>query len=153
MLAIYPYHHNIGENEVESDGYVGCVTYLLWTSSAAEEHSEKQGWTTQRYLEMGAAWVVRSHHIEYFLPASAGDEVVIDTWVSNFGKTRCLRKYLIRRPKDDAILVTAETSWTLVDIAKRAPRRIPDEIVDAFFPVPESDEPTSKRSAKPTHTE
>ena len=118
MSAIYPYHHVIGKNEVEPDGYVSCLTYLLWTRSAAQEHSAKQGWTTERYLEIGAAWVVRSHHIEYFRPAFAGEEVVIDTWVSNFGKTRSLRKYLIRRPDDDAALVTAETNWALVDIAK-----------------------------------
>ncbi|MDG2408801.1 MAG: thioesterase [Pirellulales bacterium] len=153
MSAIYPYHHVIGENEVEPDGYVSCLTYLLWTRSAAQEHSAKQGWTHEKYIEIGAAWVVRTHHIDYFRPAFAGEEVVIDTWVSNFGKTRSLRKYLIRRPEDDCVLVTAETNWALVDIAKRRPRRIPQEIIDSFILVPECDEPTPKRSAEPARTE
>ena len=110
----------------------------------AQEHSAKQGWTPERYIEIGAAWVVRSHHIEYFRPAFAGEEVVIDTWVSNFGKTRSLRKYMIRRPADDSVLVTAETNWALVDIAKRRPRRIPQEIIDAFTLVSEADEPNPR---------
>ena len=153
MSAIYPYHHIIGKNEVEPDGYVSCLTYLLWTRSAAQEHSAQQGWTTERYIEIGAAWVVRCHHIEYFRPAFAGEEVVVDTWVSSFGKTRSLRKYLIRRPADDCVLVTAETNWALVDIAKRRPRRIPQEIIDSFTLVPECDEPTPKRKPEPARTE
>ena len=82
-----------------------------------------------------------------------GEEVVIDTWVSNFGKTRSLRKYLIRRPADDCVLVTAETNWALVDIAKRRPRRIPQEIIDAFTLVPECEEPKPKPAPEPARSE
>jgi hypothetical protein len=37
----------------------------------AIEHSATVGWPMRRYLELGAAWVVRSHFIEYFRPAFA----------------------------------------------------------------------------------
>ena len=83
----------------------------------------------------------------------AGEEVVVDTWVSHFGKTRSLRKYLIRRPADDCVLVTAETNWALVDIAKRRPRRIPQEIIDAFTLGPECEEPKPKQAPEPARTE
>jgi len=60
MSAIYPYHHIIEKNEVEPDGYVSCLTYLLWTRSAAQEHSAKQGWTPEKYIEIGAAWILET---------------------------------------------------------------------------------------------
>ena len=141
MPAIYPYHHVVQDNEVEPDGYVSCLTYLLWTRSAALAHSAEHGWGEQRYLDIGAAWVVRSHAIQYLRPAFAGEEVMIETWVSRFQKTKSLRKYRISRPADDTLLVTAETNWALIDITKRRPCRIPTDLKEAFQIVPESEEP------------
>jgi acyl-CoA thioester hydrolase len=144
MAAIYPYHHVVQDDEVEPDGYVSCLTYLLWTRSAALAHSAEHGWGEQCYLDLGIAWVVRSHSIQYFRPAFTGEEVVVETWVSNFGKTKSLRKYRISRPADDKLLVTAETNWALIDIAKRRPFRIPSELKEAFPIVTESEEPLMK---------
>lgn len=144
MPAIYPYNHVVQKNEVEPDGYVSCLTYLLWTRSAALAHSAEHGWGEDRYIDIGAAWVVRSHSIQYLRPAFVGQEVVVETWVSSFKKTKSLRKYRIMRPSDDSLLVTAETNWALIDIAKRRPCRIPDDLKEAFPIVPESEEPFTK---------
>lgn len=139
--AIYSYDHRVQADEVEQDGYVSCLTYLLWTRSAAMAHSAAQGWPPRRYLEIGAAWVVRSHWIEYLRPTTAGQEIIVRTWVANFRKTKALRKYQIIRPSDGAILVNAETHWALIDIEKHQPRRIPPELSAAFPIVSEDDEP------------
>ncbi len=146
MPDIYRYRHTIDETDVDSDGYPSCLTYLSWTQSAAQAHSAEQGWSAREYHAIGAAWVVRSHHIEYLNSATVGEAVEIDTWVSSFNKTRCLRKYLIRQPDDNRLLVTAETIWAFIDFAARRPRRIPQEIIDAFTLVPECDEPGPKNS-------
>ena len=146
MPAVYCYRHMIDETDVDSDGYPSCLTYLSWTQSAAQAHSAEQGWGTQKYHALGSAWVVRSHHIQYFSTATVGESISIDTWVSNFNKTRCLRKYLVRQSDDDRLLVTAETVWTFIDFSARRPRRIPKEIIDAFTLVPECDEPRPKNS-------
>ena len=86
--------------------------------------------------------MVRQHTIRYLKPAFAGQDVIIQTWVSYFRKTKALRKYRIIRPEDNALLVVAETSWTLIDTGKRIPRRVPAELADAFPTLPEDEEPT-----------
>ena len=144
MSAIYTYPHVVHQNELEPDNSVSCLTYLLWTREAALAHSAAQGWPDQRYLDNDLGWVVRSHAIEYLRPAALGDAVIIDTWVSSFRKTKSLRKYRIRRPADDTLLVVAETNWAMVDIKKRAPCRIPSDLVEAFPLLPESEEPPIK---------
>ncbi len=148
MPAVYCYRHIIDESEVDSDGYPSCLTYLSWTQSAAQAHSVEQGWSAREYHSIGAAWVVRSHHIEYLNSATVGEAIAIDTWVSNFNKTRCLRKYLIRQPDENRLLVTAETIWAFIDLTQRRPRRIPREIIDAFTLVPECDEPGQKNTVQ-----
>jgi acyl-CoA thioester hydrolase len=130
--AIYCYAHTVGDDEIDELGHVSNLAYLKWMLAAAVEHSAAQGWPAQRYLEIGAGWVVRSHFIEYLQPAFAGQQVLVKTWVADFRKIRSLRKYKIMRPSDDALLAVAETDWAFVGLERRSPRRIPQELVNAF---------------------
>jgi acyl-CoA thioester hydrolase len=109
--------------------------------TAAILHSAEQGWTMDRYRQHNAAWVVREHRIQYRLPALLGDELQVLTWVSNFRKVRSLRRYNIVRPADGSLLVIGETDWTFVGTATGAPRRVPEELANAFQVVDEADFP------------
>ena len=84
---------------------------------------------------MGQGWVVRSHAIEYLLPAFAGDHVVVETWVTTMKKVTSLRRYRIVRGGDGALLATAETNWAFVDLTTFKPVRIPPEVGGAFVVV------------------
>src|SRR5579859_4489238 len=63
--------------------HVNNLVYLKWMQSAAVAHSAVQGWPAERYQELGAGWVVRSHHIEYLQAAFDDDEIIVRTWVAN----------------------------------------------------------------------
>jgi acyl-CoA thioester hydrolase len=104
---------------------------------AAVAHSSKQGWSPERYAEEGSAFVVRSHKIEYLAPSFAGQSIVVETWVTGFQKVTSLRKYLIRRPDDDALLARAETNWAYIGRKHGVPRRIPQQLIDSFEPAPD----------------
>ena len=77
---------------------------------------------------LNATWVVREHRIEYFLPAFAGEEIQIKTWIENIRRVRSLRKYEFVRKLDSKVLVRGETDWVFVDIKTGRPRAIPDEV-------------------------
>ena len=141
MPPIYELTHTVRDREIDAQGHVGNLEYLKWVQAAAVEHSTVQGWPPRRYQEAGAGWVVRSHSIQYLQPAFAGQQVRVLTWVSNFRKTRSLRKYKILRPADDSILAIGETDWAYIGIEHRVPRRIPRELAEAFEVIPESEEP------------
>ncbi|MGE3317567.1 MAG: acyl-CoA thioesterase [Planctomycetaceae bacterium] len=137
MPAIYEHHHVVLDAEIDDQGHVNNVEYLRWMNRAAVDHSTAQGWPPQRYLESGGGWVVRTHRIDYLLPAFAGDEIVIRTWVGNFTKATSIRRYHIIRPRDGATLAKAETNWAFISLEHRVPRRIPPELADAFEQVDE----------------
>ena len=132
MPAIFAYHHRVRDDEIDEQGHVNNLRYLAWMQSAAIGHSAAQGWTAQRYRDLGAGWVVRSHCIEYREPAFAADEIIVQTWVAGFQKVTSLRKYRIVRAGDEALLAIAETNWAFVGFQTRQPRRIPPELIAAF---------------------
>ena len=105
--------------------------YVQWMQDIAVEHYEFIGGTNPMQLA-GATWVVREHKIEYLLPAFAGEEIEIKTWVENIRRVRSLRKYEFTRKSDGKILVKGETDWVFVDSKNGRPVAIPDEVSAVF---------------------
>jgi acyl-CoA thioester hydrolase len=142
MPAIYEHRLIVPDDAIDGQGHANNLEYVRWMQEAAIAHSDAQGWPAERYRGLGAGWVVRSHKIEYRQAAFAGDEVVVRTWVSDFRKIRSLRKYKIIRATDDTLLAVAETDWAFIGYERRAPRRIPPEVAEAFIVVPPEEEPS-----------
>jgi len=135
MPAFFHYAHTVADEEIDALGHANNLAYLKWMLSAAIAHSDAVGWTTERYLELGAGWVVRSHSIEYRSPAFAGQEIVVRTWIADFKKVTSLRRYEIVRAVDQTLLATAETNWAFIGFEHRVPRRILPEIIASFGPL------------------
>ena len=141
MPAIFEYRLTVQPEAIDGQGHVNNLEYVRWMQEAALAHSAAQGWPSERYHQIGAGWVVRSHKIEYLQAAFAGDEILVYTWVSDFRKIRSLRKYKMLRLKDNAVVAVAETDWAFIGLEHRVPRRVPPEVADAFIVVPEDQEP------------
>lgn len=141
MPAIFQHPLIVDEDAIDGQGHVNNLEYVRWMQEAAIAHSTAQGWSPDRYREIGSGWVVRSHKIEYRQPAFAGDQVTVYTWIANFQKIRSLRKYKIVRSSDETTLAVAETDWVFVGFQPRVPRRPPLELVEAFDVVTAEDEP------------
>lgn len=121
----------IPENVIDENGHVNNVAYVQWMQDVAVEHYETIGGTNPMQL-IKATWVVREHRIEYLLPAFAGEEIEIRTWVENIRRVRSLRKYEFVRRSDTKVLVKGETDWVFVDVKTGAPRAIPEEVSRVF---------------------
>lgn len=141
MPAIYEHRLTVLDDAIDGQGHANNLEYIRWMQEAAIAHSHVQGWPAERYRQIGAGWVVRSHRIDYLQAAFAGDQIVVRTWVSDFRKIRSLRKYKIIRTADQVVLAIAETDWAFIGHERRAPKRVPPEVVDAFIVVPPEEEP------------
>lgn len=125
---------------IDANGHVGSVAYVAWMQEVAIEHSTAAGWPMERYREIEAGWVVRSHFIEYFRPAFAGELLSLHTWVPQFDQRLTPRRYLFVRDADRQILVQAETRWVFVDTTTGRRRPIPGDLIAAFEVVPDDAE-------------
>lgn len=135
--SIFEQRRSVVPADIDVNGHVNNLRYLEWILEAALGHSEAVGWTLARYQDLGAAWVVRSHTIEYLRPAFAGDQVVVRTWVSEMTRVSSRRKSHVLRP-DGTILARAETLWVFVSRRAHALDRVPPELVAAFPLVPDA---------------
>lgn len=131
ISAVFSKIITIPENVIDENGHVNNVAYVQWMQDVAVEHYETIGGTNPMQL-IGATWVVREHRIEYLLPAFAGEEIEIRTWVENIRRVRSLRKYEFVRRSDTKVLVKGETDWVFVDVKTGAPRAIPEEVSRVF---------------------
>jgi len=101
----------------------------------AIEHSAAAGWPLARYQAIGAAWVVRSHFVEYLRPLFLGEPLAVHTWVPRFDQRAAPRKYLFVRESDRREAARAETAWVFVDLGTGKRRPLPPELLAAFHPI------------------
>jgi acyl-CoA thioester hydrolase len=139
MPQIYRYDLVVTDDVIDENGHVNNIEYLRWMQDAAIHHADSWGCTLATKAA-GAAWVVRSHRIEYLKPAFSGERISVLTWVSNFRRVQSLRKYKVIRVEDDAVLAEAETEWIFVDAQSGRLRSIPKEVSTVFELAPKERE-------------
>ena len=127
MNPIYQFDIPVTADVVDRNGHVNNVAYIQWLQDAAVGHARASGCMAAT-TAAGASWVVRTHHIEYFAPAFAGDTLTMLTWVVNFKRVRSLRKYKLVRAADQTVVARAETDWVFVNAKTGRPMTIPDDV-------------------------
>lgn len=137
MPRLYEKPVLVGPESIDALGHVNNREYLRWMEEAALEHSAAQGWSTERYLAAGGAWVAAEHRIEYLRPAFAGESLVVCTWVESLTGSDSLRRYVISRGRKP--VARGETRWTFVNLASGRAIAVPEEVAHAFERVPEAD--------------
>ena len=135
----------VPESAIDRNGHVNNVQYVQWMQDAAEAHSASLGWPTERYAALGRHWIVRSHSIEYFHSAYAGELIRVETWVTGFRRVKSLRKFRFVRPKDGVVLARAATVFILCDNEKGGPASIPAEVIADYPVLPPEEEPGRRR--------
>ncbi|MCW5592981.1 MAG: acyl-CoA thioesterase [Burkholderiales bacterium] len=144
MPRIFPFRIPVAAGDIDANEHVNNLAYLRWMQEAAWAHSTAQGWTRERYRELGSGWFVRSHFIEYLRPAHPGDVLLLHTWVGEMKAGSCVRRFLFLREGAEQPVATARTRWAFVDLASGRPVRIPSEVSSAFPIVPDGDPELAK---------
>ena len=127
---VYARSFNIPADVIDENGHVNNVAYVQWMQEIAVEHYASIGGIEAQGQD--ATWFVREHRIEYFLPAFAGEEIQIRTWVENIRRVRSLRKYEFVRMSDGRVLVRGETDWVFVNAKTGRPLPIPEHVAKVF---------------------
>ena len=138
--GVYRDEFTVPESAIDVNGHVNNVAYVRWMIDVAVRHFRASGSAAAMH-DIGASWVVRSHHIEYLRPAFAEDRIQASTWIVNFGRVRSLRRYAFTRMSDGKMLAKGETDWVFVNAESGRPCSIPEQIKQAFTLVPDERAP------------
>jgi acyl-CoA thioester hydrolase len=139
-VRIFSKRFEVPADAIDRQGHVSNLAYVAWMQDVAIEHSTAVGWPMDRYLAVGAGWVVRSHFVEYLRPAFAGERLGVHTWVPEFTHRSTPRRYLFVREGDTGLLARAETRWVFIDLTTGRRRHLPEELIGAFEIVPDEAE-------------
>jgi len=116
-------------NDIDQLGHVNNVVYLRWVQDAAAAH-----WNilASPELQKELAWVVLRHEINYHKPGFLDDNIVARTWVGETEGFRSVRFVEIYNEKG-VLLVSASTTWCLIDPSSGRPKKITTEIKERLL--------------------
>ena len=131
----------VAQDAIDVNGHVNNVQYVQWMQDAARHHSAGLGWHYERYVRLGATWIIRSHNIEYLHSSYLGDRLTVYTWVAHIKKFRSQRKFLFYRAEDATVVARASTVFIFCDIAGGGPRSIPQEVQLSYLAMGDDFDP------------
>jgi acyl-CoA thioester hydrolase len=116
----------VGFSDTDAQGIVYYGRYLPYFDAARVEY--------HRHLDLLGTYVgehelvMRASTIEYLAPARFDDLIEVFVRVSRIGRTSVTYECAAYRCDDDVLMVTAQQTLVLVDLAERRARPIPDEL-------------------------
>ena len=115
--------------DIDEQSHVNNAVYLRWIQDVATAH-----WKSLASAQSQAAigWIVLRHEIDYKLPASFGDEIVLRTWVGQASRLKFERFTEVRRRIDNQLLSQARTLWVPIDVRTGKPTRVSAELRAQF---------------------
>ena len=75
------------------------------------------------------------HEIDYLAEAFLGEEIIGATWIHSARRSSCIRETLLYKPRDEQEVARARTTWTWIDLEKRRPCRMPEEVTRHLDPL------------------
>ncbi|MDO5553479.1 MAG: thioesterase family protein [Planctomycetia bacterium] len=132
IIPVYCLTHVVSKDDIDVLNHANNVCYVHWMQDVALAHSAALGWPTERYTTLGSTWVARRHTIDYLHQAFLGDELLVQTWVSEMKNVSSVRRYQFTRKSDNVIVAAAQTRWGFVSMATGRPTRLPREMQQTF---------------------
>ncbi len=120
--------------ECDPYGHVSSANYLRYATQAATEASADAGYDRKEYEELGTLWLIREAGLEYLRPVSYGETLEVKTWVSDFRRVRSRREYEMTVAGTGELAARAYSDWIYLSAASGQPARIPETMINAFFP-------------------
>ena len=117
-------------SDTDAQGIVYYGRYLPYFDHARVEYHRHLG---QTVVARGPReFVMRASHVEYHAPARFDDLLEIFIRVARIGRTSVTYECAAYRHDDDLLMVTAQQTLVLVDLAQRSPVPIPPGFRQTF---------------------
>lgn len=118
--------------ELDELGHVNNVVYLSWIEQVARAHADAVGAGFPVMSALGVVAVVRKHSLHYHRPALLGDEIDIQTSLTEGGGLKAVRHNRVANAVTGELLVDGQTEWVWVDVKTGRPKRPPTALLSKF---------------------
>lgn len=121
----------IGDIDTDNEGFIKVDKILGHMALTSTLHSNALGLGVEEIRKKNYGWMLIKWELEILEYPRANDALKIVTWTSGFDKFYATREFEILDISGN-ISVKASSLWVFMDIIKRRPIRIPDEIAKKY---------------------
>ncbi|MDG5767868.1 thioesterase [Balneolales bacterium ANBcel1] len=136
---------------VGADRKLRITSLMQYLEDMAIRHSEECGIGLDFYEENKVAWVLAKWDIEVLEYPVFNQKITITTEPSSFRSYFGFRRYEVR-DADGELLARAATLWIYVDMRRKRPIPVTEEIIKAFGVSPDSKRPIPLKAPEPPET-
>ena len=122
----FSYSTRVGFDETDAQGIVYYGRYMPYFDRARVEYLRDLG--LLRHEPHDPELVMRAQHVEYHAPARFDDLIEVFIRVARIGRTSATYEMAAYLVETDELMVTADQTLVLVDLAERKACPIPDVI-------------------------
>lgn len=115
-------------SDTDAQGVVYYGRYLPYFDHARTEYHRHLGGLSVP----GCEFVMRASAVEYHAPARFDDLIEAFVRVRRIGRTSVTYECAAYRLPDETLMVTAQQTLVLIDVATRQPTPVPDELREAL---------------------
>lgn len=119
----------------ETVPHVNNIAYVAWIDRVAELAGGVFGHERARLAELGRMWFVARQEIDYLAEAFVADRIIAATWIHDVRRSSCRRDTLLYRFADEQPIARARTTWTWIDLQRRRPCRMPEDVTQHLDPL------------------
>jgi acyl-ACP thioesterase len=123
--------YKIHNYEADRDGKVFVATLMNFLQDMACEQAEDLGIGIKYLIENNLAWVIYKWDVKINSYPSIGDEIKVRTWPFSYKKFYAYRQFDVINSEGE-VIATANSLWFLINLAKRRPTKISDEMISKF---------------------
>jgi acyl-CoA thioester hydrolase len=115
-------------------GHVNNAVWVQWMEAMATAH-----WEADALPEHQAkyVWVVTRHEIDYRGNIAEGESVTAETFIPNGPTGARFDRCVEFRNAAGKVIVSARSTWAMIDKASLRLTRVPDDVAAPFGPFPE----------------
>lgn len=107
------------------------VSILNFLEETAISHSQSVGLGINNLKSRNLGWILNRWHLNVARYPLYGEKIIIKTWPSGFERFHATREFIIEDSEGRTIGL-ASSLWFLLNIEKRRPTRIHDDIGNAY---------------------
>ncbi len=111
-------------------GHVNNAVWVQWMEAIATAHWEA---VASPEHQAAYAWVVTRHEIDYRGNIREGESVVAETFIPDGPSGAKFDRRVDFRNAAGKVIVSARTTWVMIDLASGRPMRVSPEVAAPFW--------------------
>lgn len=136
-VPAYAKHYQIGPADVDFQEKLKISVLFNYFQDVASLHVETLGTGIDRLIqEFGVTWVITRIRVDMDRMPQLGEDIVVETWPQIPKRVEFDRDFLVRDASNH-VLARAASTWIIMDIHTREPKR--SETIPSNYPFPPRD--------------